>query len=263
MMEQILERPTVIELGRVGSASDIALVVGFLVTLLSEHVYARYQEQKKSLHHATLIEEAHRVMSAQVSVQGEHVADPRVGGAEDFAHILSEVRGFGEAIVIAEQTPTKLISDAVANTHVKVMHWLEDRLSFELFAQLMNLNERQRRHARTLEVGEVIVRSATGYPVLVKVPYYEGTLEQVSTTDQDVKDFMGKQVRRLGLSIPDGQRWKPEKEPASYQLRQRTVDRSSGPQTEKQEEKTTQATPREERPDWLAELQKRRHSQEK
>ncbi len=217
MIEQILERPTVIELGRVGSASDIALVVGFLVTLLGEHVFSRYQKQKKSLQHVTLIEEAHRVMSAQVSVQGEHVADPRVGGAEDFAHILSEVRGFGEAILIAEQTPTKLIPDAIANTHVKVMHWLEDRLSFDLFAQLMNLNERQRQHARTLEVGQVILRTPSGYPVLVQVPYYEGTLEQVSTSDQDVKDFMQRQIERLQLAIPDSQPWPREKrdKPAS------------------------------------------------
>lgn len=234
VVEQILQRPTVIELGRVGSASDIALVVGFLVTLLGEHVFSRYQKNKKSLQHVTLIEEAHRLMSAQVTVQGEHVADPRVGGAEDFAHVLSEVRGFGEAIMIAEQTPTKLIPDAIANTHIKIMHWLEDRLSFDLFAQMMNLNERQRQHARTLEVGEVIVRTASGYPVLVKVPYYEASLDQVSTADEDVKVFMQEQIRRLNLSIPDYEPWRQEKTegPVSYGPQEETpspAGRSSRP----------------------------------
>lgn len=222
VVEQILERPTVIEMGRVGSASDVALVVGFLVTLLGEHVFSRYRTSKKQ--HVTLIEEAHRLMSAQVNVEGEHVADPRRGGAEDFAHVLSEVRGFGEAIVIAEQTPTKLIPDAVGNTHVKVMHWLEERLSFELFAQLMNLNDRQRQHARTLDVGEVIVRSETGYPVLVKVPYYNEIVEQEwkrrgkskqltekaldeLTSDEAVTTFMKKQIQRLNLVIPDYEPW--------------------------------------------------------
>jgi hypothetical protein len=265
MIEQILERPTVIELGRVGSASDIALVVGFLVTLLGEHVFSRYQRNKQSLQHVTLIEEAHRLMSARVSVQGEHVADPRIGGAEDFAHVLSEVRGFGEAIMIAEQTPTKLIPDAIANTHVKIMHWLEDRLSFDLFAQMMNLNERQRQHARTLEVGEVIVRTASGYPVLVKVPFYEGTLDQTSTADEDVRAFMEGQIRRLGLSIPDYEPWPPEKKPASAESTKRTSAQFGGSRAKKKDEKPTRAAPQKEQTagDWVAELQKRRHGSEK
>ncbi len=253
VVEQVLERPTVIELGRVGSTSDIALVVGFLVTLLGEHVFSRYQKNKKSLQHMTLIEEAHRLMSAGVSAQGEYVADPRIGGAEDFAHVLSEVRGFGEAIMIAEQTPTKLIPDAIANTHVKIMHWLEDRLSFDLFAQMMNLNERQRQHARTLEVGEVIVRAASGYPVLVKVPYYEETLERVSTTDEDVKAFMQKQTGRLSLSVPDYKPWqKPTTTPKRKQA-QTLVSPKPVP--------TPAAVEQEERDndDWLSKVQERRH----
>ncbi|MCP4897458.1 MAG: ATP-binding protein [bacterium] len=232
LLEQILEKPTVIELGRVGAAQDIALVVGFLVTLLSEHVFSRHQKNKQALQHVTLIEEAHRLMSAQVAVQGEHVADPRMAGAEDFAHILSEVRGFGEAIIIAEQTPTKLIPDAVANTHIKIMHKLEDRNSFELFSQLTNLNERQRQHAHTLEPGEAIVRTESGYPVLVKVPFYEAQVrermkkagwttstpqgkgtEGFSTDDEQVQIFMEEQIRRHNLSLSDSEPWHDEPEP--------------------------------------------------
>jgi hypothetical protein len=219
IIERILERPAVIELGRVGSASDVALVVGFLVTLLTEHVLSRYQRTTTGLH-VTLIEEAHRLMAAHINVQGEHVADPRVGGAEDFAQILSEVRGFGEAIMIAEQTPTKLIPDAIANTHVKLMHWLEDQGSFNLFAEAMNLNERQRRYARTLEPGAAILRAESGYPVLVKTPHYEERVRRIAEergasvarilSDETVRAFMQHQSRRLNLVIPSYQSWQEQ-----------------------------------------------------
>ena len=75
---------------------------------------------------------------------------------------------------------------------------------------MMNLNERQQRNARTLDVGEVIVRSASGFPVLVQVPHYEGTLERTPTADDDVKTFMQGQIARLRLSIPQSEPWQPE-----------------------------------------------------
>lgn len=222
VIEQILEKPAVIELGKVGSASDISLVVGFLFTLLTEHVHSRYQRDRESKQHVTLIEEAHRLMPAQVSGHGEHMVDPRVGGAEDFANILSEIRGFGEAIMIAEQTPTKLIQDAIANTQIKIMHWLEDHSSFNLFSRMLNLNERQQQHARTIEPGEVIVRAASGYPALARVPFYKEILEeklaekgqsldQYPTTDDDVKAFMQGQIKRFDLHMPEYEPWSQQR----------------------------------------------------
>jgi len=202
IFDHILDRPTVIELGQIGSANDIALVMGFLITSLTEHIQAKFSGKEIRLRHVTLIEEAHRVMSAQTKSQGDHVADPRSGASEDFANILSEVRAFGEGIIIAEQSPTKLISDALANTYFKVMHWLEDYESYNLFSQLMNLNERQRQHARTLGVGEVIVRNAVGSPVLLKAPYYSDGLSEDATSDADIAAFMERQLQRLNIYVP-------------------------------------------------------------
>ena len=124
--------------------------------------------------------------------------------------------------MIAEQTPTKLIPDAIANTQIKIMHWLEDHDSFNLFAQMLNLNERQQHHARTLEPGETIVRAASGYPVLAKPPFYKAivegklneqgqTLDQYSTTNDDVKAFMQGQMQRFNLYIPEYEPWRQQR----------------------------------------------------
>jgi len=200
-LSEILSRPTVMELGRVGSSEDIALIMGFLLTALTEQLQSEQKDMpqdKRNRLHITLVEEAHRLMSGG-GFGSEHQADPRARGGEDFSNILAEVRGFGEGILIAEQIPTNLVQGAIGNTHVKVMHWLEDAASFDLFSDILNLNERQREYARTLGVGQAIVRSKSGRPVHIKVENYLDRFQR-AVTDAPLIDFV----------LPDGTRIQDE-----------------------------------------------------
>lgn len=212
-IQAILDRPTVIELGRVGSMEDTALIMGFLMLLVSEHI----EQQKRDKPHVMVVEEAHRLMS-RGHFGSEFVADPRSQSGEDFSNILAEVRGFNEGILIAEQTPTDLVSGAIGNTYLKVMHWLEDAESFYLFSELMNLDDRQKKYARTLKPGEAIVRSEFGRPVHIVVPEFEtefvpkellanpNALDRL-TTDDCLRELMCKRLKRLGITIPPTPRW--------------------------------------------------------
>lgn len=217
LWEEILTRPTVMELGRVGSTEDTALIMGFLLTCLSARLVSRQKSLKREqlkerplqyeFQHFTLIEEAHRLMSAPTGPSSEFLADPRAKGGEDFSNILAEVRGYGEGILISEQIPTNLVAGAIGNTYLKVMHWLEDQNSFDLFCDILNLNRRQREYARTLRPGQAIVRSPAGRPVLVQVAPYkcqsknEITFLLSDTSDEAVHSFMD---GRIVIPEPDG-----------------------------------------------------------
>lgn len=207
--EQILERPTVMEIGRVGSSEDTALVMGFLLMSLTSYLSHRHRGQAKPQQHITLIEEAHRLMSSNGSgASRDGVADPRGKASEDFANMLAEVRGFGEGMLIAEQIPTQLVSGAIGNTYLKIMHWLEEQASFNLFCDIMNLNGQQREYARTLPVGQAIVRGVAGRPVLVQVKNYLDQFQHADDTpiiddsDEALRTFMTKQLERLGVRLP-------------------------------------------------------------
>jgi hypothetical protein len=223
-LSMILSRPTVMELGRIGSSEDIALIMGFLLTILTEQLQSEQKDipqDKRDRLHVTLIEEAHRLMSAG-HFGTQFQADPRSRGGEDFSNILAEVRGFGESILIAEQIPTNLVQGAIGNTHVKVMHWLEDAASFDLFNDILSLNERQREYARTLEVGHAVMRSKSGRPVHVKVKNYLDDFQDEMTdaplidfvlpdgthiqdeTDDSLRAFMAGRIR-----IPKARPWDP------------------------------------------------------
>jgi hypothetical protein len=190
-LDEILAVPTVFELARAGSSEDVALLMGFLLMSLSQRVQARFRQAPRSERHGLhlmLIEEAHRLMAAG-DKGSEHQSDPRAKGAEDFSNILAEVRGFNEGLLIAEQIPTALVNGAIANTHFKLMHWLEDTASFRLFCEIMNLDERQRTYARTLRTGEAIVRSASGQPIHVRIGnYLDGLQTETDTAIVDDSD---------------------------------------------------------------------------
>jgi len=223
--EDILDRPTVMELGRVGSTEDTALIMGFLLTCLSAELVSRQKCRRRELssekrlqdapfQHFTLIEEAHQLMPATVGPSSEFLADPRSKGGEDFSNILAEVRGYGEGILISEQIPTNLVTGAIGNTYLKVMHWLEDKNSFDLFCDILNLNRQQREYARTLRPGQAIVRSPAGRPVLVQVTSYRRQSESKvdpllrDTCDEDVCLFM-----KGRIDLPDAEDLELKKRP--------------------------------------------------
>ena len=208
--EVMLKHPTVMEIGRVGSVEDSALVMGFLLMSLTSHLASRRKRQGAAgQQHVTLIEEAHRLMSAKGSSGGDNSADPRAKASEDFANILAEVRGFDESILIAEQIPTELVSGAIGNTYVKIMHWLEEQRNFELFADVMSLNKQQREYARTLPTGQAIVRGVNGRPLLIRVENYLDRFQNpddtpvIDDSDEAVRTFMRGQLTRHQLRIPE------------------------------------------------------------
>lgn len=196
----ILNQPTIMEIGRVGSPQDIAVLMGFLLIRLAEEI-ERHPRLAESPH-VTVVEEAHRLMSESSPALGL-TSDARSAAGEDFSNILAEMRGFGEGIIIAEQIPTLLVQGAIGNTNLKIMHWLEDAHSFELFSNVMNLNPEQKEYARTLGPGFAIVRSPSGRPVHIRVPPLSGQpgwdAASSDISDAGVRSYMNHQRKRIGL----------------------------------------------------------------
>ena len=207
--EVILEHPTVMEIGRVGSSEDSSLIMGFLLMGLTSYLASR-QKSKRAFHqHITLIEEAHRLMSAKGEGGSEFTGNPRAQASEDFSNILAEVRGYQESILIAEQIPTELVTGAIGNTYVKIMHWLEEQNSFRLFSDIMNLNKQQREFARTIPTGQAIVRGFNGRPILVKVNNYLDQFQHpddtpvIDDSDNAIHAFMKNQLDKFKFHNPD------------------------------------------------------------
>jgi hypothetical protein len=92
-----------------------------------------------------------------------------------FAAMLAEIRAYGEGLVIAEQIPSKLVSDVVKNTAVKVMHRLPAADDRDLAGAAMNLDDAQSRQVVSLEPGVAAVfADGMDRPIKVRVPFGGG-----------------------------------------------------------------------------------------
>jgi len=172
-LPEILQKPTVLELKAMGNDDEKTFVMGLLLTAIYEHYEAgAHQSGNSSLRHLTLIEEAHRLLkNVPTEKTSEDQANMKGRAVESFCNMLSEVRAYGEGILVAEQIPTKLAPDILKNTGMKILHRLVAKEERESMGHTMNLDAAQMRHVATLSQGEALFfREGFDRPYLIAPP---------------------------------------------------------------------------------------------
>jgi hypothetical protein len=149
---QMLTRNVVIEAESVTNDQDKAFVMGVILIRIYEQLLLQAREQKVTgLRHVTVIEEAHRLLRRVDS------DSPGAHSIELFAGLLAEVRAYGEGLIVAEQIPSKIVTDVIKNTAIKVVHRLpadDDRLAV---GATMNLSAEQSEYVVSLTPGKAAV----------------------------------------------------------------------------------------------------------
>jgi hypothetical protein len=172
-LEHLFDGPTVIELENLGDDEEKAFVMALLFVLLYEFAQQRQRwvgrSQENSLQHLTLIEEAHRLLTATHGGSAES-GDPRGKAVTMFTDMLAEMRAYGEGFIIADQIPTKLAPETMKNSNVKIVHRLispDDRVAA---GSCINLNDRQIRYLNNLTRGLALVHDERiGEAVLTRI----------------------------------------------------------------------------------------------
>ncbi|WP_239128996.1 ATP-binding protein [Sinosporangium siamense] len=166
----LLQRNVVLAIEDVANDEDKAFLMGTLIIRIVEHLRMRArQERSTGLQHVIVIEEAHRLLRDRGAGRASTHA------VELLAGMLAEIRAYGEGIVVAEQIPTKLVSDVVKNTALKVVHRLPAEDDRHLVGAAMNLSEEQSRQVVSLQPGVAAVfADGMDRPLRVRVPLGEG-----------------------------------------------------------------------------------------
>ena len=175
---ETLGRHVVLEIEDVGDDQDKAFLIGAVLVRLTEHLRLRQRRQPagpQDLRHLTVLEEAHRLLRDP----GPGQRGPAAKAVELFAALFAEVRAYGEGLVVAEQIPSKLISDVVKNTAVKVVHRLPAEDDRRAVGATMNLTPAQEQYIVTLPPGEAAVfADGADYPWLARMP--DGTAREAA-----------------------------------------------------------------------------------
>lgn len=159
---EIFDHPTVINISGISAARDKALIMSILMLSLYEYRKSKYtydlqyreKAQKNELLHLTLIEEAHNLL---LKPEGSSANNPQKVVADLFTNILSEIRSYGEGMMIVDQYPTRLIPDAIKNTNYKIVHRLTSPDDTDIMAAGLALRDEQKALIPCLSPGNAIV----------------------------------------------------------------------------------------------------------
>ena len=110
--------------------------------------------QENKLLHLTLIEEAHNVL---LKPEGKAGNNPQKVVADLFTNMLSEIRSYGEGLMIVDQYPTRLIPDAIKNTNYKIIHRLASPDDADVMAASAALRPEQKALIPSLFPGNAII----------------------------------------------------------------------------------------------------------
>ncbi|MFA7122497.1 MAG: ATP-binding protein [Candidatus Delongbacteria bacterium] len=173
--DSLLDKKVIFELEDVKSGSDKSLIMGLILARLNEVLKKRHKINE-DFKHLTLIEEAHRLLSKYQpgdSMNKKH-------GIEVFTDMLSEVRKYGESLIIVDQIPNKLTPEILKNTNTKIIHKIFAKDDKESVGDTMSMNDDQKAYLSNLKTGEAVLFSqGWNKPVLGKITMLESTKSKI------------------------------------------------------------------------------------
>lgn len=162
--EKLFNQTTVVNLSKIANQKDKALIMSLLMLSLYEYRISAYnydedyrkEAQKNELLHLTVVEEAHNVL-ARPRADLSGVGNPQEVIADLFGNMLSEIRGYGEGLMIVDQVPTRLIDDAIRNTNYKIAHRLSAKEDVDVMAAALGLRIDQQSLIPLLQQGQAVI----------------------------------------------------------------------------------------------------------
>jgi hypothetical protein len=203
-VDELLRAPTIIELEGLGDDADKAFVMGLLLVRLYEHRRAdnaarlaaaaalgKPAPASAGLVHIVVMEEAHRLLAQSKGPVDSWHADPQGAFADAFSQMLSEVRAYGQALVIADQVPVRLAPDVIKNTNLKIVHRLVAGDDRKAMAGAMSMNADQADLLSVLPRGRAAVFSEGDQtPVIVDVKKAKNLDDAAAIDDAAVAEAM-------------------------------------------------------------------------
>lgn len=174
-IEDIISKPTVIELNAIDDPEQKALIIALL--LININIYTKNQRYDfEELRNAILIDEAHVLLESNAAITDEK-ADPRACSVQLIQNMIAEMRAYGTSIIVADQRPSAIGNAIIANTDIKVAFRLTEKNERAIIANSMDgdLIESQ---LPQLEVGQAFI-------------YYNKLQHPQLVATQDVRKISG------------------------------------------------------------------------
>ena len=154
-IEDLLSKPTIIELAAIENAEQKALIISLLLLSVLSYVNANYVGEG-GLKNVILLEEAHVLLDSNAN-SGQGEANPSSIAQGLIKRMLAEIRSYGVGLVIADQSPRKVGTDVVALTDMKVVFRLVEAADKQIIADSSNTSDAMIQRMSKLKPGEAFL----------------------------------------------------------------------------------------------------------
>jgi hypothetical protein len=154
-IEDMLSKPTILELNSIDNTEQKALIMALLLINIS--VYTKNNQLGDGkLKNIILVDEAHVLLGGGPSLSQDGV-DSQGATIKSLQDMIAEIRSYGTGIIIADQSPTKVSREVVANTDIKISFRLVQSAEKELIADSTNMDKNASQMLSRLKPGEAYV----------------------------------------------------------------------------------------------------------
>jgi len=180
-IEDLVSKPTIIELNAISNQEQKALLISLLLNNICLYTKNNFVGDG-SLKNVMMIDEAHVLLDPNAS--GTNTSSSQIT-IKSIQNMIMEIRSYGTSIVIADQRPSQIGKDIIGNTEIKTSFKLIEPEERRLIAESTNMDEATEDELTTLSVGEAFV-------------YYNMLDHPQRITNKDSRKEKG-----IRLSIPD------------------------------------------------------------
>lgn len=186
-IEELLNKNVVIELDGLMEDQQNFIIEIILVWIYN---YRLAQGHRGELRHCIFFDEAKRVFDRNKERNYD-------AGLPIIDIMTDRAREFGEALIVADQEPSKLTDSIKANTFTKIMLSLGSGKDIQEMSRCMGLNAEQTDFSHMLRVGHGIGRISGNEPLQVQVPHVK--LEK-NVTDSEVLSQLMQNTDKFRIS---------------------------------------------------------------
>lgn len=154
-IEDILQKPTIIELAAIENSDQKALIIALLLLSILAFVNANYVGEG-GLKNVILLEEAHVLLDSDANA-GQGDANPSAIAQGLVKRMLAEIRSYGVGLIIADQSPRKVTTDVVALTDMKMIFRLVEGEDKRIIGDSTNMTDVQIQRLAKLKPGEAFL----------------------------------------------------------------------------------------------------------
>ena len=173
-IDELLSHPTIIELNAIGDQTQKSLIMALLLTNIVLHT-KQNSTLNDGLKNAILIDEAHVLLDSKNASNDDD--DPENATAKIVQNMIAEIRAYGTAIIIADQSPLKVTQPVIGNTNVKVVFRLVSPLDRRIIAESIGLDDAD---------SMVLSRFSTGEACAT----FDGLIEPIRIQTKNVRETL-------------------------------------------------------------------------